>query len=308
MILVLTDKDQDYAADFLTHGLCTLVGAKNVVDFPRKPSLHWTDEPVMDCDLNLDTPAWNQFRVEAALRDGTFELIVIPTIRGIVPQRLYFWRELLRLNADRIVYYDAEDHTANTRIVVTETMGFRPAAYFKRELLIGETWALPLPFGYPAERCVSPDLPREGVAYTAHIWNWCGPDSLRVRLKNALSEHRPRNRLDVRADHLWHQLASIAVSPSGRGYHTNRHLQVVADGCCPVIECPWMQWPDAFIDGTECRYFKDEVECLDIVRELLNEPDQAHAMARAAQKALVERHSTLCRAKTVWGAVYGSMR
>src|ERR1035437_2876608 len=172
MILVLTDKDRDYAADYLVDGLCRLVGADHVIDFPRKLSLHWTDEPVMDCDLNLGTPAWNQDQVETALRDGKFKLVVIPTIRGIVPQRLYFWRELLRRNADRIVYYDAEDHALNTLTIVTETMGFRPAAYFKRELPIDEDWARPLPFGYPAERVVSPDLPREGVAYTAHIWHW----------------------------------------------------------------------------------------------------------------------------------------
>ncbi len=308
MILVLTDKDRDYAADYMAHGFCSLFGADQVVDFPRKPSLHWTAEPVMDCDLNLDTLAWNQEQVETALRDGTFKLVLIPTIRGVVPQRLYFWRELLRRNADRIVYYDAEDHAVNTLTVVTETMGFKPAAYFKRELPIGETWALPLPFGYPADRCVKTEMFRNGVVYTAHIWDWCGADSLRVRLREALSDYlsvHPRSRLSVVSDHVLHRCSVLAVSPSGRGYHTNRHLQVIADGCCPVIERPWMQWPDALVDGVECRYFRNEVEAVDIVRDLLNEPDKAHAMAIAAQKSLVERHSTLCRAKTVWSSIYG---
>jgi hypothetical protein len=262
----------------------------------------------MDCDLSLDTPAWNQLQVEAALRDGTFKLIVIPTIRGVVPQRLYFWRDLLRRNADRIVYYDGEDHAADTSTVVEQTMGFKPAAYFKRELPIGETWALPLPFGYPTERIVGPSRYARNVIYTAHIWDWCGPDSLRVRLREALRDmeaYIPAERLSVAEDHTAHRNCFIAISPSGRGYHTNRHLQVVADGCCPVIERPWMQWPDAFVDGTECRYFRNEADCIDIVRELLSNPRQAHAVAQSAQKALVERHSTLCRAKTVWGSVHG---
>ncbi len=308
MILVLTDKDRDYGSDYLTHGLCALLGASNVVDFPRKPSLHWTAEPVMDCDLDLDTLALNQDEVETALHDGLFKLVVISTLRGVIPQRLYFWRELLRRNADRIVYCDAEDHAMNTVTVVTETMGFKPAAYFKRELPIGETWARPLPFGYPAERVVSVDQQRNGVAYTAHIWDWCGPDSLRVRLKTALHDFmavHPSERLSVMADHGLHRCSLIAVSPSGRGYHSNRTLQMIADGCCPVIERPWMQWPEALVDGVECRYFRDEMDCVDIVQDLLNNPEQAHAMAKAAQQALIERHSTLCRAKTVWEAIHG---
>lgn len=316
MILILTDSDPDYGPDYLTHGFCSLLGAENVVDWPRKRGLHWKEDALFDCHVDLDTAVMSQDEVHSALRDRTFNLIFIPTLRGTVSHQLYYQREMWKLNADRIVYYDAEDHAMDTRPLFFQMAGIEPAAYFKRELPIGETWATPLPFGYPAERVVTKREGRQfSFVYTAHLWEWCGTESLRRKLYVALRRElgaitnpdvHGRDRVSVKVNHQYNRQALIAVSPAGQGYGTNRHLEIIADGCAPVIERPWRQWPNAPEHWGECLYFKEEIECVEHVRELLNEPQRATEMAKAAQACLLRHHTTKHRADQVWRSIHNA--
>lgn len=323
MILFFTDpRSADYSADYLVHGACELLGSQSVIDWPRKPSIHWGNaEPEFDCNVTLNTAIQSQDEVEQSLRDGSYDLVVVPTLRGCVPQRLYFWRELLRRNADRLVYVDGEDSANDTLPVLIDLLGFKPAAYFKREMPLGEDWATPLPFGYPAERVVSVDAyPRVNAGiYSAFLWGWVG-EGLRRKLADALSEVTVTDlngfaviatdvaaeRHSVPQEHRAAQMSLLAVSPSGQGYGCNRHLSIIADGCCPIIERPWRQWPDAPRDGIECLYFQSEVDCVDIVQELLTEPERATEMAKAAQAWLLAGHTTKHRAASVWLSVHNA--
>ncbi len=318
MILVFTDPTaQDYGADYLVHGLVDLLGPGRVCEWPRKASLHTVDVPRFDCDMNIDTARLSQDEVESFLRDRIFELVVVPTLRGTVGQRLYFWRHLLRLNQDRVVYYDAEDHATDTQPLFVQMAGVAPSAYFKRELPLDECWAKPLPFGYPAERVQPIDAAvgsgRETRAiYAVHIWEWA-VGGLREQLAGALrrsgrctvaASYGDTDRRSVQQYHAANRRHLVAVSPAGHGYGTNRHLEIIADGCCPVLERPWRQWPDAPHEGVECRYFTNEVECVDILDELINDPETAQEMAKAAQSALLRGHTTRHRANAVWAAIH----
>ena len=318
MILLITDNSPDYGADWLSHGLVELAGPGKVVDWPRKASLHWSvGEPQFDCCCSLDTARLSTDETAQYLRDGTFDLIVVPTLRGNVPQRLYFARDLFRRNADRIVYYDAEDNSRDSLPLFVDTVGFRPVAYFKRELPLGETWAQPLPFGYPAERAHPPSSARPFVGtYDAFLWEWVG-DRLRKRLANELRKlqnfgvfatSNSAERMSVTTNNQRLRLSRLAVSPAGHGYQTNRHLGIVAAGCCPIIEGPpWVEFPDQFIRGVDCLYFKDEVECVDAVRDLIEQPEWALELAQAAQLKFLDHHTTKHRALTVWQSVHGTL-
>lgn len=317
MILILTDVSRDYGADYLAHGLCAAFGERNVVECPRKASLHWTEPPIFDCDVNLNTREMSESQIHEWLNMGKFDLVVIPTLRGVVPQMLMRWRDLLRRNADRVAFCDMEDHANNMEPAVRELLGFRPAAFFKRELPIGETWARPFPFGYPAERIrpvdVTSDRPR-GVVYAAHVWDWAtgklrdrlGPELLRAFNGRAdvLATRGDDQRRSISDYHAANRRALVAISPAGQGYHTNRHLEIIADGCCPLYERPWRQWPDAPQEGAHCVYFRDELEAVDAARELMNDHAAAIEMAQAAQAWLLDGHTTAHRAREVWGAVH----
>lgn len=317
MILVFTAPDQDYAADYLTHGFVSLLGADRVVEYPRKPSLHLSGDPVFDCDMNLATADMSYEGVRAALHDGSFKLIVIPSMRQPLPGMLHAWRELLRRNADRIVFVDGEDHANNMQPLVNEIIGFRPVENFKRELPIGETWAKPLPFGYPEERIVDVDSRlRFGAVYAVEIWPWAR-GKLRERIGQELQDEQDvavrmtydgQRRLPIHEYHDLNRRSVVAVSPAGQGYHTNRHLDVIADGCCPVLERPWRQWPQAPQDPVMCRYFANEIQASEIVRDLLADTAYATAIAKNAQEWLRKCATTKVRARAVWESVHGAIR
>jgi hypothetical protein len=330
MILFLTDSDRDYGADYLYDGFCELLGPRQVLDWPPKASLHLAADttPLFDCDLRRPYPAAE--RAEAVpdlLRDGALDLLVVPTLRGQVPGILRSWSRagLLERMQHKTVTYDAEDANINTGPYYAAMLGYRPAAYFKRELPCGETWATPLPFGYPASRLVPlGDKPRAPLAvYAAQTWSsnmWMRRQLATIFSKPpfspaqggtgrypafALAPTSDYGRLQIGDYHAINQQASVAVSPAGNGYFTNRHLEVIADGCCPVIEAPTCEFPDAFVDHAECRYFRTSDAAAEIVRELLDDRRQAHALAKAAQAKFLACHTTRHRAETVWRAVYG---
>ena len=351
-ILILTSSDPDYGADYIYDGFRCLNA--EVTEFPYKPSYHRTVQEEMnrtfDCEFSwtdhdiyrgkIATVPWEI--VEAQLRDRYFDLIVVPTLRPPTEHWLQRWAHsgLLPLNKDRIVYCDGEDDGFDSMPrFMLYAGGQQPAAYFKRELPIGDkSFARPLPFGYPRYRTYwlakgeGRAAKRQNKAiYAAHIW---GLDSLRsgggpgTHMRRRLANHLLKKwgehsdvdvlttgaaatmewKLPMRKYHDLNRTYAVAISPAGAGYHTNRHFEIMADGCCPVYEKPWVQWPNAPIDGVHCRYFSDELECADIVAELLADPEGTAAMALAAQTLFVDHHTTEARAWQIWEAIYGSSR
>lgn len=313
MILILTDTAQDYAADYLTHGFVQLLGGDAVVDYPRKASLH-TSEVTMDCDLNLPTRQMTSEQVLQALRDRAFDLIVIPSVRGNIPGILRALHRGLALNRDRIVFVDGEDDAANRVPWITAILTAPPVQSFKRELPLGEHWSAPLPFGYPEERIVpvNDSSDRAGAIYAVEIWPWAR-GQLRERLGHLLQSqpwctvrltYDGLARTSVSEYHAANRRALVAISPAGAGYHTNRHLDVIADGCCPVLERPWRAWPAAPTEMLEVRFFSGAVDAADIAQELVHEPTQALEIARSAQTWLRKCATTTVRARTVWESVH----
>lgn len=321
-VLFLTDSDPDYGVDYLYDGFVKV--CDEVVDYPSKSSLHLApfEDQKFDCD-QLHPPSGRAVEyVVDTLADRGFDCIVVPGLRRGVCASIVQLRGLLSKNADRLCYYDAEDHRLDTTGHVEALLGCRVATSFKRELPFGAEWAEPLGFGYPLERVVGRgggwhpgvDAPeRSGGVYMAQLWSEhekrrrayaaalmaAFPNDVTVRASCVASE-----RLSIADYHATNHRALFAISPAGAGWWTNRHLEIVADGCCPVIEYPTVQWSDAFEAGTEAIYFRDVDELVKHVRFLLNEPEATQAIAERAQRALLSRHTTAHRAMAVlnwWG-------
>jgi hypothetical protein len=320
-ILFLTDPSPDYGPDYLYDGFCELLGDGHVIDWPPKPSLHLSEgaPATFDCDLHRPQHDWSAERVAQALRDGTFAAVIVPTVRGEVRSQLRSWARAGLLNAsrDRLVAYDAEDHPHNTQPLFTECLGAAPVAYFKRELPVGANWATSLPFGYPASRQVPVGEREPSVVYSAHLWDWCTPDSTRAQLREGLRElgvvmPPDGSRWDVAENHAANRSALIAVSPAGLGYHTNRHLEIIADGCCPVLEDghqPRAGAPCGIqgLSGIVTPLFRTADKALRIVQQLLADSIAAHALAEVAQAWWLRHHTTRHRAETVWCAIHSTL-
>jgi len=78
-ILVITHTNSDFGMDSLYDGLCQVLGADNVVEFPWKPCLHGQEREVADgypCTFDHPgTPMTAEQFIEA-LRAGQFNLIL----------------------------------------------------------------------------------------------------------------------------------------------------------------------------------------------------------------------------------------
>ena len=314
-VLVICDEHQDYLADYLYDGFCSLFDPAYVVDWPPKASLHDGDRLRFDCDLNWPSAGYTESRVLMGLRDRGFDLIVVPTLRGRVPALLQEWQVFLEKMADRVVAVDGEDHCLNTRPLFEQALGFPPAVYAKRELPCGETWAIPLPFGYPERRLVRPSRARMHRAfYAVQVWPWAR-GGLRERLGQRLQEvgrHVVRmtydgaERISPRRYHEMAACSSIGIAPAGQGYFTNRLFELVAAGCALVAEQPSMTFPDAFVSPIECTYFRDEFEAELLLETYMGDRRLTQRTAEAGQAALVDRHLTRHRALTLMRSVHGT--
>ena len=128
-VLFLTDAAQDYGADYLYDGFRTLFPDGQVIDWPRKPSLHAGEQLHFDCDL-----AWPASSIDLAEEDlpafcrEHAATIIIPSLRGEMPSRLVRWAPWLRTMANRIVCCDFEDQAMQVLAPMFEScLGFRPA-------------------------------------------------------------------------------------------------------------------------------------------------------------------------------------
>lgn len=315
MILYLCDEHQDYSADTLADGFFT-IHPETVVDWPPKPSLHHGERKVFDCDFAWAEHHWTETQVTVALRDRAFDLIVVPTLRGRVPGWLAQWATtgLLERNADRIVCVDGEDDILNRIPLFTQVLGFEPAVVFKRELPVGETWARPLPFGYPERRIVPPGAPRDhALLYAVEIWPWA-VGGLRERLGRLLEmqnlgatirmTYGGQRRWTPADYHVHLARTRVTIAPAGQGYFTNRLFETLAAGCAVIAEAPTVQFPGELVADMEWLTFRNEFEAIDHIEALVGDQEAIRDLAHAGQAALMDRHTTRRRAETVWGSVY----
>lgn len=126
-VLYLTDPTPDYLADQLYVGLCRVLGAERVIDYPWKPVYH---DPA--CQLpylpQVSTSPSTEEAVATQLRDGAFDLLVLSSPRAARGEAM---ARLQRVGAlPPTVLIDGEDD-ADIRHDLAER--FHCALYCKRE-------------------------------------------------------------------------------------------------------------------------------------------------------------------------------
>lgn len=321
MILFLTDSDQDYGADYLYDGFCSMLGPSEVIDWPPKPSLHGGEQMVFDCDLWWPEHGRPVHALDFIM-STTFDLIVVPSLRRGVVKGAGVLRTLgvLAKHAGKVVAYDGEDRTPWTQPHFEQLVG-QPVHYFKREVPIEAEvpdWQV-LPFSYPARR-IQPINGRPSQVFASwQVWGWA-KGGVREQLAQALmqmpvrrfvecytdAQYSTGERLSPRAYHAHARSSTVGVAPAGAGYFTNRLFELIADGCSVVAERPTVRFPLGFRDGLEIHYFDDVRHACRQVQWLYDNPDIARRTAACAQRHLLDHHTTKHRAEQVWRRVYGA--
>ncbi|MCC6486418.1 MAG: glycosyltransferase family 1 protein [Candidatus Hydrogenedentes bacterium] len=306
-ILVITHDQSDYGMDSLYDGLCTVLGAENVLEYPWKGTLHGqTPEAALNYPCVFDYPGepLSPSSIEEQLRDGRFDII----LHADVVQCTH--RDVVRRFLDAapdipVAVYDPWDDVDLYLPAVLRYLGReRVTAYFKREMLEGFDYgpdAYPLPFGYP-DRLVPAEVStqREGNLF------WAGKrlfgtrslylDHLASLLGQGLEKTYSQEEYRVAISR-----SRIGLSLFGYGYDTVRYWELPAHGTMLLAEKPPIRIPHDFIDGESAVHFEDLPELEHKLAYYLDHPGEADAIARAGRNHFLRYHMGSTRARQFLG-------
>lgn len=323
-----TRHSHDYGVDFLYHGLCTVLGAENVYDCPEKASLHAGEhEPCEVCaeqpyDSDQEWPYKGHSFADAAAICDVLMLASGPGSAHAQMARVVaeHWPRTKPIVA--IDYSDSVAGTSGCTSVEQHWAYYRSiaggplAAYFKRELPIGEQWALPLPLSYPASRIPRP-MPQKLPILFYHAANHgeTGPGIPRVRIATDINYRIPAHLRDVQLSgpaserltpveyHRRMQTALLGISWNGYphcwNWDTNRFWEQFAYGLCQIAERPRIRIPHAPEDGVHCLYVDSVDEIGPRVAELFRDLQRALTIAQAGLNHFHTYHSSEARAAYV---------
>ncbi len=307
-ILVLTHDFSDYGMDSLYDGLCRVLGAGQIVEYPWKPMLHGQQfERVNNypCAFNHPSSPLTLDEVIGRLKAGRFDLMVYadvvqmahePAIRSI-------------MDAGRnlpLVLYDTWDDCYTPMDCVSRYIGSKPIdLVFKREMLQSVNYGadvLPLPFGFsPRQTPGHPAaVPRDRDVFWAGkaIWGLrplglpCAEKILQRRLDHTYTPQEYTRGL---------QRSRIGLSFFGSGFDTVRYWEVPAYGALLLSEKSPIRIPFDFRDGESAVFFSDLPELEDKLRFYLSHPAETERIALAGQRHQRRYHTTEARARQFLG-------
>ena len=262
-LLIITHDNSDYGMDTLFDGLCRVLGAHNVTEFPWKPVLHGknpADAHNYPCTFNYPGEPKAVNHIVKGLTDRQFDFIIYADV-----VQMAYPEEIRRImDAGRnlpVVLYDSWDNCYTPMDLILKHIGRESVdLYLKREMLSSIDYgprAFPLPFGYPDENIATRVVKnRENDVFWAGKRVW-GLRSLYLeQLENLLG--RTFNATFPQAEYTeLLQKSLIGVSFFGSGFDTVRYWEIPAHGGMLLAERPPIAIPHNFIDGQTAVFFDD---------------------------------------------------
>lgn len=311
-ILVITIPGYDPAMDVLYDGLCTLLGAENVVDYPYKPLLHGEmPEAADNYPTTCEQPGQPRSLewICAKLREGYFDCILYADMLQSTPKDA-----LLRLLQDAgdcpLYIVDGWDDASYNEPLMLAHMGrTRCHGYFKREMIAGVDYgphAIPLPLSYPDSR-----IPQELPGFRTQALFWAGNryyglrrlylEHLEILLNANLSTQYSQEQY-VDALHTAH----IGLCLFGFGFDTIRYYEVPAHGVMLLAEQPPIVIPNDFTDGHSALFFKTLPEMIEKVAYFFHHPELVPLIAANGRNHCIRFHTATARAAQLLAHVCGN--
>lgn len=330
-LLYLSHPETDYGAENLYHGLCQLLGAENVVDFPYHYTFHGKVEHLQNAEVrnylagNTASPLakggysaplhWmpayegTEYSYEEIKRLG-FDIILLPSPREV---NLHFADRLKRDNCleGNFVFADFEDSPFIRYDIIDY---FKPLCIFKSNLVSRTSDIHPLPMASPVV-----DNPKY-----EHILSAPKKMDVYARLGLTIMDRRIflnllRNRdvlhvanIFVNSDHvpyvqyLWEIAASkIAICMRGHGHITVRHFEIPSFDTLMFMESLQAKVPYPFEDGKTCIIF-DPYDIRDFFRKVeyyLENQSERERIAKAGREHLKKYHTCRARAQQFLEAI-----
>ncbi len=310
-ILFVTHPRPHYGLDVLYDGLCEVLGAESVVEYPWKPTLHGQTSPELaryPCLFNRPGADLPFSDILAQLAKGEFSFIVWGDLeRGLDAEEA---RALVQSAGETPLFVlDQQDDPLDNLTKSPELLGIAPeraAGYFKREMLACYRYperTFPLPFAYADAK-----VPQPVCTERPNALFWAG--HRQFGLRRLYLEHIEQA-FGMRLDHKYSQseytqaLASsrIGINIFGGGFDTVRYWEIPAHGCMLLSERLPIRIPHNFRDGESAVFF-DDLEDLDAkLKYYLAHPEEAAEIARAGHAHLIRHHTASARARHMLGWV-----
>lgn len=314
-ILFITHGTSDYGQDTFFHGLCTILGQENVVEYPWKPTLHNREiDTANNYPCVFDYPG-NPISVDDLvdqLSNGLFDVIVYADVIGMenreVVQRL--------VNADPklpVVLYDSwDDCYTPIHSLLKYIDRERIDLVFKREMIdcvdYYNSCTYPFPFGYPES------LSSMGAPFSERSTEpfWAGRNEFGLRpLYLRCLEKMVGHSLDTRFDQAVYRRklrsSRIGLSFFGCGFDTVRYWELPANGVMLLAERPPICIPHNFVDDVSAVFFDDVAEMETKLDYYMNRPEEAARIAANGYNHYLRHHTTTSRARQFLSVLYANL-
>ncbi|MBP9003257.1 MAG: glycosyltransferase family 1 protein [Candidatus Hydrogenedentes bacterium] len=312
-VLFLLPRRAHYGLDVLYEGLCDALGDANVVDYPRKPTLHGARDPQLanyPCQIDRGAAPIPFDDLLEQVRSRRFDLI----FQGILEMDEWIPEagELLRAASGHtpITLVDAMDEMDDFReTAAIITGGLTYLAYLKRERARVCDYGpevIPFPFAYPDRL-----IPDEETVINARR---------DVPLFWAGKEHGLRRHWLEHARRITGQALNASYPPdqykacllrsqaglnlAGAGFDTVRYWEIPAHGALLISETLPIEIPWNFRHGVDAFFFRTPNELAEIWAWSVAHPEDAREMALAGYTRLRTRHGARARALQMLWAIH----
>lgn len=308
-ILIITHVNSDCGLDVLYDGLCRVLGADRVVEFPWKHFFH--GYPI---DPTVRHPTWCNHpgdpksveTLEKELKEGLFDLIVFADTLELSDKADTV--RLVHANP-RIPLFlaDTQDEGFDNLPRILDYLGRDSVCgHFKREMLACVRYApntYPLSLAYTDDRVledISGERPQD-VFWGGHrCWGLrrIYLDFLEPKLGRTFVDLCPPEEFVRQLDR-----SLIGLDIYGLGYDTMRYWEIPAHGCMLLAERRPIRIPFNYRDGESAVFFDDLPDLEEKLNHYLAHPDEARAIAVKGHEHLRKYHTSSARARQFLGRV-----
>ncbi len=301
-VLVITHENSDCHMDIMYDGMCSLLGADNVVEYPWKPFLHGREyEKAGNYPCTFDLPGEDVSVgfLESELRQGNFDVVLYADMfhfNDEEPVR----RLLSAAEGVPLFIVDTWDECSDSCKDNLEYLGRESVGgLFKREMLACHDYgedAYPLPLAYPGNR-----IPQEISWDSRDGLFWAGNRRWAMRrlyLEWIEKKHGLELNTEYTPDEYSEALlgADIGLDFFGFGFGTMRYYELPAHGCMLLAPRPPIRIPHNFRDGESAVFYDDLRDLDEKIEYYLSHPDEVERIAKAGYEHLKNYHTGIKRA------------
>jgi hypothetical protein len=306
-VLLHTFPLTDYYSDTLFDGLCRLLGAENVDDYPTKDSLH-TIANMHYYPSSFDYPVNHTDEEKLKLLSKGYYDLIIAAVRPIKAIRNSGRRHLLiesiedldnivKLNTHQkpIVLVDGCDLPDIEQLAIDKT---HPLLYFKREYSPKISYP---DFVKPSSLCISDKhVPKDisGRRINSVFWSGKGYDTRLPFLEKLQTKIEVCNRYIP----FWKYTRllkehAIGLSLFGFGEDTIRYYETPAQGTLLFSQKPTIKIENDFVDGETAVFFETPEEMMKKLDYCLSHPEYTDKIRLAGREHFLRYHTSTQRAE-----------